>query len=292
MKIAQLSLPRSRSECLFNMLAPIAKQCGMEVHRPSGGNYYYIDNDDINPNMFCKIDTRTPLDRFERIVEQFTEHTWWVSTREFEDFCLSLSYALSSGQFHDFKVREYTQFEILYDHYRYAVELYNKFHTMCDMIPEKTIMQYHKISSAGDTQHNEKNYKELCSNYNEFRDWQRVDYIMGLDNWTRKWNCYSSFDQRDLQENPLFSDIAEGNVRMWFNVYGPGDSQDWHTHDGVKSCGTRFLQIPPNSGKMCFKGWNQKNIQHTQVEFGPNDKHRVTTNRSDQYRITVSWNVL
>ena len=290
MKIAQLSLPRSRSECLFNTLAPIAERCGMEIYYPEKGNYYYIENDLIKPDMFCKIDTRTPLDRFERIVEQFEEHTWWVSTRDFEDFCLSLSYAMTSGQFHDLGYREYESFEISYEHYQYAVEVYNKFQQMSDMIPEKTMMYYDKISGNGNTQHHEKDYKKLCTNYQQFRDWQRVDYIMSLK-WTRKWNCFSSFDERELHLHPLFSDIAEGRVQMWYNVYKPGDSQDWHAHDGVQSCGTRFLKLPTNSGKMCFKGWNQKNIEHTQVEFKPTDKHRVTTNRSEDYRITVSWNV-
>ena len=291
MKIALFSLPRSRSECLFNTLAPIAERCGMEVYRPTGGSYYYIDNDAIKPDMFCKIETRTPLDRFERIVEEFKEHTWWVSTREFEDFSLSLSYALTSEQFHDLEYREYHPFEITYEHYQYAKETYDKFIRMCEMIPEKTTMYYDKISGAGNTKHHDKDYKALCTNYQQFRDWQRIDYIMGLK-WKRKWNCYTSFDERNLQELSLFSDIAAGKVMMWYNVYKPGDSQDWHTHDGVKSCGTRFLKLPKKSGKMCFKGWNQKNIEHTQIEFGPEDTHRVTTNRSDDYRITVSWNVI
>lgn len=290
MKIALFSLPRSRSECLFNTLAPIAERCGMEVYRPTRGNYYYIDNDAIKPDMFCKIETRTPLDRFERIVKQFEGHTWWVTTREFEDFCLSLSYALTHNKFHDFDNTEYFSFELLREHYDYAVETYAKFNKMVDIIPEKTIIDYTNIIGNGKTKHNDKDYKALCTNYQQFRDWQRVDYIMGLK-WKRKWNCYSSFDEKDLQEHELFSDITEGKSQMWYNVYKPGDSQDWHSHDGVKSCGTRFLQLPTNSGKMCFKGWNQKNIPHTQIEFGPEDKHRVTENRSEDYRITVSWNV-
>lgn len=290
MKIAQLSLPRSKSECLFSTLVPIAERSGMEIYYSEKGNYYYIENDLIKPDMFCKIDTRTPLDRFERIVEEFKEHMWWVSTRDFEDFCLSFSYAMTSGQFHDLSYREYESFEIPYEHYKYAVEVYSKFYKMVDMIPEKTMMYYDKIPNNGDTQHHEKDYKKLCSNYQQFRDWQRVDYIMSLK-WPRKWNCFSSFDQRNLHEHPLFSDITKGRVQMWYNVYKPGDSQDWHAHDGVESCGTRFLKLPTHSGKMCFKGWNQKNIEHTQIEFKPTDIHRVTANRSENYRITISWNV-
>tara|TARA_R110000744_G_scaffold203173_1_gene322033 strand:- start:519 stop:1394 length:876 start_codon:yes stop_codon:yes gene_type:complete len=291
MKIALISLPRSRSECLFNTLAPIALQCGMEVYRPTGGDYYYINNDVIKPDMFCKIETRTPLDRFKRIVEQFEGHTWWVTTRDFEDFCLSLSYALSYNKFHDFDDTEYFSFELLREHYDYAVETYAKFKKMVDIIPEKTIIDYNDITGAGKTKHNDKDYKTLCTNYQQFRDWQRVDYIMSLE-WERKWNCYTSFNERNLQDHPLFSDIVDSKVMMWYNVYKLGDSQDWHTHDGVKSCGTRFLKLPKKSGKLCFKGWNQQNVEHTQIEFTSKDKHRVTTNQSDDYRITISWNVV
>ena len=91
MKIALFSLPRSRSECMFDALAPIAEQLGMSVYRPTSGNYYYIDNDTIDPNMFCKIDTRTDINLFKKSF-RFRSPTKQIPTESFLSavikFCL------------------------------------------------------------------------------------------------------------------------------------------------------------------------------------------------------------
>ena len=93
MKIALYSLPRSRSEVLFNYLEPMALMLGMEVYRPKNGQYYYIDNSVILENTFLKIDSRTNSNFLKTIVSQFSSYHWFITTREFEEFCLSLSYA-------------------------------------------------------------------------------------------------------------------------------------------------------------------------------------------------------
>lgn len=290
MKAALLSLPRSRSECMFESLASGPLTTGMEIYRPTAGNYYYIDNDEIKPNMFCKIDARTPLDRFKRIVEEFNDHTWYVTTRKFEDFCLSFACAQKRKQFHDFKQEEYKPFRISKSQYEYCRDMYKKFEEMVAMLPNKCIMDYDEIVPAGKTVHNEKDYKSLCLNYEEFRDWQRVDYIWDLKR-VRKWSCWTSWDTRgELQKHELFSDIAGDSCQMWFNIYEQGDGQDWHTHDGVKGCGTRVLQQPINSGYIEFEDSAITCAEHETIYFGPFDKHRVTTNESGRPRITVSWN--
>lgn len=292
MKIALFSLPRSRSECMFDALAPIAEQLGMSVYRPTSGNYYYIDNDTIDPNMFCKIETRTDINLFKKIVEEQKDHVWHVTKRDFEGFCLSFAYALTSKTFHDTSHREYNTFTITKDQFNYAVESYAKFEQMLQMIPNPHVSDYSSWSnfSLGKTIHVDKDYQSLCTNYNEFRDWQRVNYILDQHS-ERKWNCWSSFDDRNLQNNPLFSDIAGSNVKMWYNIYDKGDSQDWHVHSGVRSCGTRFLQIPDSSCGFEFRDYKPDNIQHTEVLFGPEDEHRVVENTSNTQRVTVSWNV-
>lgn len=291
MKYALLSLPRSRSTCLFNELAPKAEAAGMDVYYANQGKYYYLDHKEVDPNIFCKIDPRTDLSLFEEIIHKSKDHTWYVSTRDFEDFCLSFSYALNRGKFQDFGPYVYEPFEVSYENYVYSRETYQKFIKMVDTIPEKVIINYHQINSSGSTIHIEKDYKSLCINYDQLRDWQRIDWI-NSQKWTRKWNCWSSYDDIDLYSNPLFSDIATGRVRMWYNVYTKGDSQDWHTHGNVKSCGTRFLKVPKNGGNIEFKNFQVDNKEHTQIVFGPEDEHRVTTNLSEEPRITVSWNVL
>lgn len=295
MKYAQLSLPRSRSEALFWSLAPMAEEIGMNVHYPTRGDYYYIENDDIDPNRFCKIDTRTPLDRFERIVKECNDHTWFVSTREFEDFCMSLAYSLKREKFHDMDYsHQYTEFEVSYPIYKYAVEIYSQFQKMLEMISDKKIeiREYDSIvNHDSPTVHIEKDYKSLCTNYQQLRDWQRIDYIQSQEH-VRKWNCITSFDTRNLQEHPLFADIAGPDVQMWYNIYEKGDSQDWHKHEGVKSCGTRFLQTPIGSGMMQFRDLQVHEKAGSEIAFGPDDEHRVTENRSEQLRITVSWNVI
>ena len=291
MRIALFSLPRSRSECIFDILKLEAEQLGMGVYKPTNGNYYYIDNDKIDPNMFCKIDTRTDIDLFQEIVNQQKDHAWHVTTRDFEGFCLSFAYALTTQVFHDIEHRDYNPFLITKDQFDYAVESYAKFEQMLQMIPTPNITHYSEIKNTDTrTIHIEKDYKALCTNYDQFRDWQRVNYILNQHS-ERKWNCWSSFDDRNLQNNPLFADIAGSDVRMWYNIYDKGDSQDWHVHAGVRACGTRFLQIPDPLSGFEFRECKIANTEHTEIMFGPEDEHRASVNMSDIPRVTVSWNV-
>ena len=286
MKIALLSLPRSRSECMFNTLVPLAKSLGQQVYYPTKGTYYYIDHTIVDSNIFCKIDTRTPAHIWKNILDHKLQ--WHVTTRDFESFCLSLAYAINKNKFHDFKDTEYLPFTITKEQYYHSKKTYDRFHIMLKDITDPIIHDYDNIVSAGSTIHIDKNYKDLCINYQEFKDWLRIDFILKQD-WFRKWNCYSSWDNKGLEDNPLFSDIAPGS-KMWYNVYLKGDSQDWHIHNGVISSGTRFLQIPEQSGLFEFKYKQVANIPHTQIEFKSTDEHRVTTHNSDVSRITVSWN--
>tara|TARA_R110000851_G_scaffold222635_2_gene375467 strand:- start:3398 stop:4306 length:909 start_codon:yes stop_codon:yes gene_type:complete len=298
MKIALYSLPRSRSEVLFNYLEPMALMLGMEVYRPKNGQYYYIDNSVILENTFLKIDSRTNSNFLKTIVSQFSSYHWFITTREFEEFCLSLSYARQVNKFHDTSQEtSYNTFEISYNDYTYTRDLYQAHIDNIAMITHLadsvSVIDYKdSIVNNSATTHIEKDYKVLCSNYAQFRDWQRIDYILS-QNSTRKWNCWSSHHTgTSLHTHELFNDIVnESDCNMWYNVYDNGDSQDWHTHDGVDSCGTRFLQIPNNSGLFEFSSSKIANLQHTQINFLPTDLHRVTTHNNTIPRITVSWNV-
>lgn len=303
MKIALYSLPRSRSDLLFNYLAPLAKTLGMDVYRPSrGGEYYYLKNELILSNTFLKIDTRTSEILLDKIITQLSDHCWFITTRDFEDFCLSLTYAIKNKKFqHISKDYTHTPFTISFDDYLYARDLYIKhlqyIEKIKSIVHNASIIDYNNnFLTSNDTVHIEKKYKELCMNYAEFRDWQRVDYIIN-QNKLRNWNCWSSFqlfDQRtdNLYAHELFNDIVLAeDCYMWYNIYDKGDSQDWHCHPGNDLCGTRFLQIPNNSGLFELKNIYVDNKQHTQIEFMPHELHRVTTHNSNIPRITVSWNI-
>lgn len=298
MKIALYSLPRSRSEVLFNYLEPLATMLDMKVFRPVNGNYYYIDNTKILDNTFLKIDSRTDQDLLIKIAKALSNHHWFITTRKFEDFCLSLSYAMQANKFHDTDTESvYNNFTISYEQYVYARDLYNKhindIALLKQYINNITIIDYNdSIAINSNTLHIEKEYKQLCNNYIQFRDWQRVDYILNQPK-IRKWNCWSSHHNKgSLHINDLFNDIVDQeNCYMWYNIYENGDSQDWHTHDSVEKCGTRFLQIPNNSGLFEFDTGPVKNTQHTQIDFLPTDMHRVTQHNNIIPRITVSWNI-
>ena len=131
----------------------------------------------------------------------------------------------------------------------------------------------------------EKDYIGAMDNYEQFRDWQRIDYIQSLEK-IRTWNCYSSFTQGNLHEHELFNDLVEEKCHMWYNIYEPGDSQDWHDHlspEVIKS-GIRFLTDP--------KGieFENKDIQiQKQIEFDPSERHRV--NPTDHFRISIAYNI-
>lgn len=299
MKIALYSLARSRSEAMFQYLKPLASALKMNIIEMKNGGYYYLNNTThVATNTFLKIDSRTDIDFFKKIVTETKDYHWFITTRDFEGFCLSLTYARQRGQFHDKSWNDhiYSKFTISRDEYLYAKQIYNNhlehLKIIKDIALNHSIVNYEDIVFNTSTVHIEKDYTRLCENYSQFRDWQRVDYILNLDV-PRQWNCSSTHHMMEsLHTHPLFNDIVSSkNCYMWCNVYYPGDSQDWHIHEGVQSCGTRFLAVPPNSGNMEFKEFHVDNIEGTQVVFGPNDLHRVTTNNSNEPRITVSWNI-
>lgn len=299
MKIALYSLARSKSEAVFQYLKPLASALQMNIIEMKNGDYYYLKNTTyVLTDTFLKIDSRTDLDFFRKIVEANKSTHWFITTRDFEGFCLSLTYARQRGKFHDKKWNDhvYREFVISKDEYEYAKGIYENHQAHIKVIQELTdtysILDYNNINFNTETVHIEKDYTRLCKNYSQFRDWQRIDYIMSLDI-PRQWNCSSTHHKMgSLHTHKLFNDIVDSDrCYMWCNVYYPGDSQDWHTHDGVQSCGTRFLQVPTNSGNFEFKDTSIENVEGTQIVFGPDDLHRVTTNNSQQPRVTVSWNI-
>jgi hypothetical protein len=299
MKISMYSLARSRSEALFQYLKPLATALQMNIVEMKKGDYYYLKNTQhVATNTFLKIDARTDTEFFKKIVTANNDHHWFITTRDFEGFCLSLTYAIQRNKFHDktWNDHEYTDFQISKEEYLHAKEIYNRHLAHIEIIkenaPNYSILHYDDIQLNTNTVHIEKDYSRLCKNYIQFRDWQRIDYIMSLEI-DRQWNCNSTHHKTEsFHKHPLFNDIVSTDrCYMWCNVYYPGDSQDWHTHDGVQSCGTRFLQVPENSGRFEFKDKQVENKEGTQIVFGPDDLHRVTKNCSNLPRITVSWNI-
>lgn len=288
--IALYSLPRSKSTVLFDSLAVLAASLGMEVHVPQNGEYYYLNNNKPNPKLFAKIDSRTDV---KPIVDAQKDHHWFITTRNFQDFCLSFAYAYQTNEWHSKFAQQIKEWRMYRSTYEHCKEMYEQHLQNIEYIKEHanyTIIDYTEIVDnwrmrTYEWVPSEKDYIGAMDNYEEFRDWQRIDHIQSLEK-IRTWNCYSSFTQGNLHEHELFNDLVEEKCHMWYNIYEPGDSQDWHDHlspEVVKS-GIRFLTDP--------KGieFENKDIQiQKQIEFDPSERHRV--NPTDHFRISIAYNI-
>ncbi len=92
--------------------------------------------------------------------------------------------------------------------------------------------------------------------------------------------------------------LAEKNLHnFWFNINGPGHSNEWHDHgQQFKAIAVWYLQTPKNSGNFEYKLDN--NIHSLEPSCGllithqGGIQHRVTENLSTELRISVAFNFL
>ena len=287
--IALYSLARSKSSVIFDSLIPLAKALGMQIFESTNGEYYFLNNSNVKKDLFCKIDSRTDV---EPIVDKIKNHHWFVTTRSFQDFCLSFTWAFQSNIWHSKYDIHVTEWKMERESYDYAYKTYQKHLKNIEYIKQNTnytIIDYNDViddyKGTMNWKHTDKPYADMLINYSDFRDWQRIDYIKSL-NKKRLWNCWSSFNENNIKNHELFNDITKENCHMWYNVYEPGDSQDWHDHISpeVIKCGIRFLTDPNG-----IEFENKKIKIEKQIEFDPHEKHRV--NPVNKERITIAYNI-
>jgi len=87
----------------------------------------------------------------------------------------------------------------------------------------------------------------------------------------------------------------EGKLTYWFNVNGPGSSNNWHDHGdfGETNSGCLYIDVPKNSGAIEFAMKPVQAIEPTVgmfLLFANNVKHRVLVNNSNNDRITMAFN--
>jgi len=83
---------------------------------------------------------------------------------------------------------------------------------------------------------------------------------------------------------------------FWFNSMNSGDMTIAHTHDDDDELlsGVYYVEVPENSGLLCLGvGKNQVKVEPEagkMVFFSPRLIHEVTTNLSDQHRLSIGMN--
>jgi len=169
-KIMLYCLPRSKSGVIFNSLKPLARALDMEIYNHHDGEYYYLNNKEVKSNLFCKIEPRTNI---EPIINKLKDYHWFVTTREFEPFCLSFAYAHQKNKW----VNRSTIIEEWFmsdDTYNYALETFNKHLKDIKLIKKyaaNTILNYKEITDnykGIETYHIERPYAEKLINCEKF----------------------------------------------------------------------------------------------------------------------------
>lgn len=83
--------------------------------------------------------------------------------------------------------------------------------------------------------------------------------------------------------------------QWWFNCGEAGDEYLWHSHNPYKHSAVLYVQVPENSGGIEFRKQEEYQIfQPTAgdfIQFSGNLTHRVQKNMSNDYRISVAFNL-
>lgn len=83
--------------------------------------------------------------------------------------------------------------------------------------------------------------------------------------------------------------------QWWFNCGEAGDEYLWHSHSPYKYAAVLYVQVPENSGGIEFRRYEEyQSFQPTVgdfIQFSGNLTHRVQTNKSNDYRISVAFNL-
>lgn len=81
----------------------------------------------------------------------------------------------------------------------------------------------------------------------------------------------------------------------WFNVAEPGDEYRWHEHVPYTHAAVLYLQVPDNSSAIEFRKYESyETFAPTAgdfIVFPGNLAHRVLTNNSTDYRISIAFNL-
>ena len=83
--------------------------------------------------------------------------------------------------------------------------------------------------------------------------------------------------------------------QWWFNCGQAGDEYLWHSHNPYKYSAVLYIQVPENSGGIEFRRQEEYQTFYPAegdfIEFSGNLAHRVLPNMSDDYRISVAFNL-
>ena len=84
--------------------------------------------------------------------------------------------------------------------------------------------------------------------------------------------------------------------RFWFNINGPGHSNNWHSHFTNCSAAVLYINVPVNSGDIEFKNEAESFILTPSngllLVFPGTLEHRVLPNLSQEYRISLATNLV
>lgn len=117
---------------------------------------------------------------------------------------------------------------------------------------------------------------------------------------------YGTWHSKRIRTNPYpwfeptFTKVKEtvGDLKIdewWFNCGEPGDEYRWHAHTPYLWAAVLYIQTPVNCGGIEFKQQESYEIfQPTTgdfILFPGNLEHRVCKNLSNDYRISVAFNL-
>lgn len=155
-----------------------------------------------------------------------------------------------------------------------------------------------------------------------------LDYVLELfstEASAAKSNAGGGWQSRDnLHEDPIFKEFVNNNLlksvakgilkdyniadyqiqSMWANVNQKGSFNYHHTHEGYLS-GVFYLKVPQNSGRLIFTNPSIRSEMHpirdknypvtpeplACIVFPSWLEHYVEPNMSDDYRVSISFNI-
>ena len=114
--------------------------------------------------------------------------------------------------------------------------------------------------------------------------WHSKAYYKPLDHWQLWTDSVSNFVGKPIHN-------------FWFNVNGPGHSNEWHNHgQRIRAVAVWYLQTPKNSGNFEYKADTSIEIIEPLagllIKHQGGIDHRVTENLSTELRISVAFNFL
>jgi hypothetical protein len=79
--------------------------------------------------------------------------------------------------------------------------------------------------------------------------------------------------------------------RFWFNINGPGHSNEWHNHGSKEIVGVAYIQTDELSGDIEFKDSNTISPKVGDLLIFPSElDHRVSVSQSNNFRISIAFN--